>query len=416
MSLKSLIILCLFILSSSFSFAQSSTALKRKKQALQREINLLQRNANRAAKNKKLTLSQINALNAKIGLMQEKIGVINTEIRNLDHQISENTHTVTNLKGQLGQLKDEYAAMMRFAQRNRSSYERMMFIFASQDFNQAYKRIKYLQQFGQYRKKQADYIQGRQKDLKYKIVILDKNLKEKSNLLQEQENDRAKLDKNKSEQALVLNKYSRQEKQYKQDIAVRRKKQARLDRDIRAAILRDIAIAKKKADAAERAAVARARAANKKAPAVKAKTSGSYLNASAGSAKLSSNFQKNRGSLPWPVNGTITERFGKHMEGQASYINDGINIETAPGAAVHAVFAGTVRIASFQYGVYFILIKHGEYYTVYQNLKSVSVAVGSQVTTRQTIGIVANDGGRPQLQFQIRRGKVAQNPEGWISK
>lgn len=396
-----------------------------------------------------MTLSQINALNAKIGLMQEKITVINSEIRSLDNQITENTHTVSNLKGQLGQLKDEYANMMRFAQRNQGSYDKLMFIFASANFNQAYKRLKYLQQFGEYRKKQADYIQGKQKDLKYKIVILDKNLKEKNTLLQEQEDDRNKLDKNKSEQAVALNKYSKQEKQFKQDIAVRRRKQIKLDSDIRAAIARDIALAKKKAEAEARAAAiaaaakaralaaakaraaARARAAagakagspaakvpepEVTAAAVKEQTNAAYLNATPASAKLSAGFENNRGSLPWPATGTITERFGKHMEGQASYINDGINIETAPGAAVRAVYSGTVRIASLQYGAYFVLIKHGEYYTVYQNLKSVSVSVGSEVSARQTIGVVANDGGRPQLQFQIRRGKVAQNPEGWISK
>ena len=213
--------LLLFVLLTSVAFAQSSSELKRKKEAIQKEIELLQRNLKKTANNKKLTLGQINALNTKIKLMQEKITVINSEIRNLDNQIHENTNTVINLKGQLGQLKNEYAAMIRFAQRNKNAYDKMMFIFAAKDFNQAYKRIKYLQQFGQYRKKQADYIQGTQKDLNYKIVILDKNLKEKSHLLQEQETEKDKLGKNKTEQSAVLNKYSKQEKQFRQTIAAR---------------------------------------------------------------------------------------------------------------------------------------------------------------------------------------------------
>lgn len=424
MKLYKILFFLLFMLSASSLMAQSSAELKKKKEAIQREIDLLQKNANKAANNKKLTLGQINALNAKIRLMQSKISVINSEIKNLDNQIHENTNTVHNLKGQMGQLKKEYASMIRFAQRNRNAYDKMMFIFAAEDFNQAYKRIKYLQQFGQYRKKQADYIQGKQKDLNYKIVILDKNLREKSSLLHEQENEKSKLGKNKSEQAQVLNTYSKQEKQLKQDIAARRKTQAQLDRSIRSAIAREIEIARRKAEEeereAERAAAAKAKAENKPAPVAavsKPKTSGGYLTATPESAKLSSQFEGNRGSLPWPVaTGSITERFGAHMEGQASYTNDGVNIETSEGASVRAVFNGKVSKVGGLMGRSYVLIKHGEYFTVYQNLRSVSVSEGDNVTTKQTIGVVANDDGTPQLQFQIRRGMAAQNPEAWISK
>jgi septal ring factor EnvC (AmiA/AmiB activator) len=419
------LLLCLFFIGYAATVsAQSSSELKRKKEAIQREIDLLQKNAAKAANNKKLTLGQINALNAKIRLMQNKISVINSEMKNLDNQIHENTNIVHNLKGQLGTLKKEYASMIRFAQRNRNAYDKMMFIFASQDFNQAYKRIKYLQQFGQYRKKQADYIQGKEKDLNYRIVVLDKNLKEKSSLLQEQESEKNKLGKNKSEQSVVLNTYSKQEKQYKQDIAARERLRAQIDRNIRAAIAKEIEIARRKAEeeerAAERAAAAKAKAENKPAPvaaASKPKTSGSYLTATPESARLSSQFESNRGSLPWPVSvGTITQGFGRYMVGQAAAINDGIDIETTDGAAVRAVFNGKVTTIMPQLGRYFILIQHGEYFTVYQNLKSVSVSKGDQVTTKQTIGVVANDEGTPHLQFQIRRGQSPQNPEAWIAK
>jgi len=132
---------------------------------------------------------------------------------------------------------------------------------------------------------------------------------------------------------------------------------------------------------------------------------------------LSTAFESNRGSLPWPVaTGSITERFGKHMEGQASYVNDGVNIETAENSPVRAVFNGKVTTVMDQFGKYFVLIQHGQYFTVYQNLKSVTVAKGEEVSTKQTIGTVANSEGTPQLQFQIRRGMVAQNPEAWIAK
>lgn len=434
MKLIKFLFLLLFVLSASVAFAQSSSELKRKKEAIQREIELLQRNLNKTANNKKLTLSQINALNKKIGLMQDKITVINSEMKNLDNQIHENTNTVINLKGQLGQLKKEYGAMIRFAQRNKNAYDKMMFIFAAKDFNQAYKRIKYLQQFGQYRKKQAGYIQGTQKDLNYKIVILDKNLKEKSNLLHEQENEKDKLGKNKTAQSAVLNKYSKQEKQFRQDIATRKKQQAQLDRSIRAAIVREIELERKRAEEAARlaaakakaaaeAAAAKARAENRPAPAAaapvakpKANSSG-YLAATPEAAKLSAAFESNRGSLPWPVaSGSITESFGKHKEGQASYDNAGVTIQTAEGAGVRAVFNGKVSKVGNALGRYYVLIKHGQFFTVYQNLRSVSVSAGDDVSTKQNIGTVASSGDIPELQFQIYRGAVAQNPASWIAK
>ncbi|MEJ7560376.1 MAG: peptidoglycan DD-metalloendopeptidase family protein [Pedobacter sp.] len=419
MKLSKLLLLLFIIFFATGAMAQSSAELKRKKEALQREIDLLQKNANIAASSKKLTLGQINSLNAKIRLMQSKIGVINSEMKNLDNQIHENTNTVHTLKEQLEQLRKEYASMIRFAQRNRNAYDKMMFIFAASDFNQAYKRITYLQQFSNYRRKQSDYITGKEKDLSYKIVILDKNLRQKSSLLQEQENERTKLGRSKTEQAKVLNRFSREERQYKKDIAARRKVQVQLDRSIRSAIAREIEIERKKAEAEERLAAANANATpgSKPVAAAKSRTNAGYLNATPEAAKLSNAFESNRGSLPWPVAaGSITERFGNHMEGQASYTNDGVNIETAEGATVRAVFNGKVTTIRNQFGKYFVLIKHGEYFTVYQNLKSVSVSQGDEVTTKQNIGTVADNEGTPQLQFQVRRGMNAQNPEGWIAK
>ncbi|TCD00056.1 murein hydrolase activator EnvC family protein [Pedobacter psychroterrae] len=417
MKLKRLLFILLLIIATPNLFAQSSSELKRKKQALQREIELLQKNANKAATNKKLTLNQINNLNAQIGLMQNKIEVINSEIKGLDNRIHENTNSVKNLKGQLGSLRKEYANMIRFAQRNRNSYERMMFIFASKDFYQAYMRMKHIQQVGAYRKKQAGYIEVKEKNLKYEIVILDKNLKEKSHLVQEQLSEKDKLGQSKNKQSQALTKFSKQEQQLKQDIVLRKKKQASLDRDISTAIAREIAAARKKVEEEERKAAAKAKAANKPKPVVaKAKTSAEYLTASPKAAKLSSDFERNRGSLPYPVNGTITERFGKHMEGQATYVNNGVNIETSEGASVKAVFNGEVRSVACPGGTCYILIKHGQYFTVYQNLKSVSVSVGDNVTTNQAIGVVASTYGQNMLQFQIIRSKDFLNPEGWIRK
>jgi septal ring factor EnvC (AmiA/AmiB activator) len=386
---------------------------------------------NKAASGKKLTIQQINTINAQIRLRQDKIGTINSEIKNLDNQISQNTNTVHTLQGQLGDLKKEYAGMIRFAQRNRNSYDKMMFIFAAKDFNQAYKRIKYLQQFSQYRKKQAGYIENTQQDLNGKIKVLDKTLREKSDLLKEQQRERERLGKDKSEQSVVLNKLSKQEKQFKQDINTRIKQQAQIDKAIRLAIQRAIEEAKRKAAeeariaaakaAAEaRAAAAKAKAENRPAPAApaaaKEKSTNELLTNDAGSAKLAAGFENNRGRLPFPVSGTITEHFGVHKVDQASMNNEGVNITASEGAAVRAVFDGEVLGVSLIYGKYVVILMHGNYFTIYQNLRSASVSKGDKVSTRQTIGVLANSGDIAELHFEIMRGQTKLNPEAWISK
>ncbi|KIO78662.1 peptidase M23 [Pedobacter lusitanus] len=417
MKLHKLLLFLLFITFASTGFAQSSSQLKRKKEAIQREIELLQKNLNKASQGKKLTLSEIRALSAKISLMQNKITVINSEIKNLDNEIHENKNTVHSLQGQLAQLKKEYAGMIRFAQRNKNSYDKMMFIFAARDFNQAYKRIKYLQQFGQYRKKQADYIQGTEKNLNYKIVVLDKSLKAKSSLLHEQETEQSKLAKNKSEQASVLNKFSKQEKEFGRDIAKRKKQQSAIDREIRNAINREIALARKKAEEEARIAAAKARAESKPAPVEKAKTNSNYLTSTPEAARLSAGFENNRGRLPWPVaTGSITEGFGRHTEGQASYSNDGVNIMTSDGANVRAVFGGEVLFVRVIQGIYVVAIRHGDYFTIYQGLKSSGVSKGEKVETRQSIGTVATTSDGAVLHFEIMRGQSKLNPESWIAK
>ncbi|MBB2145869.1 peptidoglycan DD-metalloendopeptidase family protein [Pedobacter sp. LMG 31464] len=424
MKLKKLLLSLLFLVFCSSGFAQSSKELTRKKEALQRDIELAQKNLNRTTNGKKLTLSQINAIKAQVRLMQEKISTINSEMKNLDNQITENTGKVHNLQTRLSDLKKEYAGMIRFAQRNQNSYDKMMFIFAAKDFNQAYKRIKYLQQFGQYRKKQASYIQGTEKDLNNKIVVLDKDLKNKNSLLKEQVNEKGKLDKKKNEQAVVLNQLSKQEKQYKQDISKKKQQQAAIDKDIRAAIQREIALAKKKADdedrERQRIAAAKAKAENKPVPVTsspKAQTNSEALRATPEAAKLSAAFENNRGSLPSPVaNGYITSHFGTYMVDQASGRNEGVTYQTGEGAAVRAVFNGKVSTIFDKFGKYYVIIKHGEYFTVYENLKSVSVSKGQDVSTKQTIGVAGTTDGVPEVGFQIHRGSAPQNPESWIAR
>lgn len=413
---KYLLFLVILVLGTQVFAQQSSADLKRRKEALTREIEELNRTLNKTSSSKRLSLSQIKALNAKIRLREQKIRTINSEINLLDNKISENTQTVIKLQSDLNQLKKEYAEIMRFAQRNQGAYSRLMFIFASENFNQAFKRVKYLQQFTNYRKKQAGYIVSTQRDLNNQIAQLDKNKKEKTYLLNDEQKEKQTLGKEKNKQTKVLTGLNKQEKQLKQELSKKQKESIQLNRALQAAIAREIAAERKKAEDAASKEEAKTGVAAK--PLAKGS---SILSATPEAAKLSADFLGNRGRLPWPVaTGSITEGFGRHSYGQNVTIeNNGVDIQTSPGASVRAVFGGEVRKVFMPPGssTYVVMIRHGEYFTVYSNLRSVSVSAGQKVNVKQTLGSVATDptDGSTEVHFELWKGGTPQNPSGWLA-
>jgi septal ring factor EnvC (AmiA/AmiB activator) len=408
--------------------AQSSDELKRRRDKYTEELEKLNREYEETANNKKSTLKQLSLLKAQINLREEKITTINSEVRILDNQISESNNTVHSLQGQLNMLKKEYAAMILFAYRNQSSYNKLMFIFAAKDFNQSYKRLKYLQQFGSYRERQAQYIEGTEKDLHVKIVELDNTKKQKSTLLVDQVKEKQTLGKQKNDQSKVVDDLSKQQGQLKEQQKDLQRKIAKTKEEINAAIRREIAEARRKAEeeAARAAKLASAAAAangdNKnvttpKKAITKNSTASEVLNATPEAAKLSNDFLGNKGSLPWPVaNGVVIQGFGVYYTEGIKSESNGIEIKTNQDAPVRAVFEGTVASINNIYGTYTIIIRHGEYFTVYSNLKSVSVGKGQKVGTKQNIGTVATESsqGIPEVNFQLWKGSSPVNPKIWL--
>ncbi|MDB5012158.1 MAG: peptidase [Daejeonella sp.] len=402
------------------AFGQSSAELRRRKEALSREIETLSKSLNQTKSSKRLSLKQVKTLNTQIRLREEKINTINSEVRLLNNQISDNSNTVRSLQSQLAKLKKEYAGMVLFAFRNQSSYSKLMFIFASRDFNQAYKRLKYLQQFSEYRKKQVTYIQETQSDLHVKINELDHNKREKSNLLSDQQQEKQTLGKEKNSQSRVLSGLSRQEQELKKELKQKQVESSRLNRAIQNAINREIEEARRRAEEEARIAAAKAKAENKDAPTAKPLSKGSsILAATPESAKLSSDFLGSRGDLPWPVtSGIITEGFGIHRYGEnVTTENNGVDIKTAEGSSVRAVFSGEVAAVQNFAGSFAVLIRHGEYFTVYSNLRSVSVSKGQKVGLKQNLGTVLTDpnDGTTEVHFEVRKGALPLNPSSWLA-
>lgn len=427
------ITLLLLLLTVQISYGQSSSELKKRKVAINREIESLKKTRSKIDKNKKLSLAQINLLNAQIKLREEKIGTINSEIKILDNKISTNTSEVQSLQTDLSRLKKEYANMILFAFRNQGSYNKLMFIFAAKDFNQAYMRLKYIQQVGRFRKSQAKYIMTTQVTLKKQISILDKNKKEKSHLLTDQLTEKQTLGKDKDQQSKILNSLTKQQRTLQQQLAKKQKEASSLNSAIQAAIRKEILAEQRKAAErarlAEKARLAKLAATKAKAstkapasstspkPVAKIASGSSVLASSPEDAKLSSSFMGNRGRLQKPAQGIVTQGFGQYKyKSNVTLFNPGINIKTAAGAAVYAVFDGQVSQVFMVLNNYAVMIRHGEYFTIYSKLKSVSVSAGQKVDTRQNIGTVASDPaeGISEMQFQIWKGKSPIDPSGWV--
>ncbi len=400
-------LILLFLLLSCLApvFSQNKKELEKKKQQLQREIDETNRELQATSKSKSLTANQVSALKKKIRLRQELIGTINTELDGLSTQIVSTSSEITNLEHRMQQLKDEYANMIRFAQRNQGSYQRMMFVFASSDFNQAYKRLKYLQQYSENRKAQAALIDSTQNRLQSKKQLLEVQKQEKTSLRNSELKQKQTLEQDKKEQDKVFANLQDREKKLKKQLAEKQKAKKKLDKAIDDLIRKEIASAKKKATASGQKNV----------------TNSNVFSLTPEAQKLSSNFAGNKGKLPWPVEkGNITSSFGEHPHPELKGIvvkNNGIDIRSAANSQARAVFDGEVSgVITIPGANSAVIIRHGEYLSVYSNLESVFVKKGDKVTTRQKIGNVYTDTAEnlTELHLEIWKGTVKLDPSGWL--
>ncbi|MFZ4413165.1 MAG: murein hydrolase activator EnvC family protein, partial [Bacteroidales bacterium] len=390
---------------------------------------------NETKKNKQASLNQLVILKSQIGKREELISNINEEITVIVDEISTTEKSVDQLNQELASLKAEYTRMIIAANRNRSSYNVLMFVFASEDFNQAYQRLKYYQQYSVYRKKQIKLIQQTQDKLTHKKQVLETQRSTQKQLLSSNENEKSKLTK---EQVVKNQAVQNLQKTEKSLIKTLRKKEAeakKLQKDIERIIAEEVR-------KAQEAAIARAEAMRKKAtkPDVKSdvkvkeiakikieeekfKKSADIMSATPEEFELSASFTNNKGRLPWPTEkGIVSSTFGTHSHPELPGIvinNDGIDISCNRGANARSVFNGEVTaVISGPNGKQVVILRHGNFLTVYANLESVFVRRGDKITTKQRIGTIYTDTeeNKTILQFQIRKGNAKMNPSEWIAR
>ena len=393
---KSLLVFTVLFSSLFFSVelsAQNKKKLNSQIHQLEKEIAYTNEILKETKKNKDISLVQIKLLDQQIRKQESLIQKIRQEIQLVNKDIDDKQLLINKKEKELLALKDEYAKMIVYSRKNLNSYDRMMFVFASKDFNQAFKRLKYFEQYSEYRKTQVQIIQSKQDSLQLTINKLETLKEEKQGLRKKEESEKNQINKKKITQQRGLNKLKGKEKQLKKDLKKKNNQKAKLKKKI------------EKILAAE---------------ALKAKE----FSLTPDEILLSKGFEENKGKLPWPVlKGVVFSSFGEHAHPVLKGIkirNDGIDIVTNNGSAARSVFKGEVRsIISVPGSANFaILIKHGQFFSLYSNLEEVFVKPGDIVNLKQEIGKIAQDSedNTTKLQFQIWKSTSKMNPVQWLAR
>lgn len=414
-------VLFLLLVLASVGFSQSQKEkLQQSKQKLEKEINYTNKLLSETRRNQKNSLKEIQLLKSQIKQREKLISNINSELNLLNAEIKSNNDTIVVLKERLKVLREDYAKIVVHTYKNLNSTREtnpFLFVLAADNFQQAFNRIKYTPYLLDAHRRQFSKIANTQNSILKKLNELSTNKQEKETLLTKQGKEKERLNNEKTKKDKTVKNLSKKEKELQQKLANQQKQRKELQRKIDQIIAEEI----RKAEERKR----KQEAASKKAPNSGSNTTTKTTTKPAGSltltpeeANLAADFAGNRGKLPWPVEkGVITEPFGKKQHPDLPHVvteNNGINITTAAGSSVRAVFNGIVVSVINLGSTYGVILRHGNYFTVYSNLASVSVKANEKVKTKQTLGKMGAS--KTDVHFEIRRDKEILNPTTWIAK
>ncbi len=393
--------LLILLLSGVNAFSQSKKELEKRTKKLKKEIYLINGMLAETRKNKEHSLDELLKLKSKINARNGLINTMHQEVKLINQAIAKKQQKVTDLQQDIANLKKEYAKMIYYAFKRHDAYDKIMFIFASKDFNQAYKRLKYIQQYAEYRKSQAQLIIKSQKELARNIEILKQNKQENAVLIAAEEGEKQKLAIEKSEKENVVAKLQGKEQGLKNKLKKKRIAARKLQKAIERIIAEEIRKAREKAK--------------------KSGTNSKGFPMTPEALKLSNSFANNKGRLPWPVlQGVITDKFGKHPHPVLEGIvvnNNGIDISTTKGAFARAIFGGTVSSVAIIPGEgKVVMVRHGEYLSVYSYMSKVYVKKGDKIAVKQNLGLLVSetDKAKTQVHLEIWKGMTKLNPQYWI--
>ncbi|WP_293892486.1 peptidoglycan DD-metalloendopeptidase family protein [Flavobacterium sp.] len=391
--------------------------LEERKAKIQLEIQEKEQLLQSVKSKEKSVVTQLLLQQEKIGLKEKLINTTEKQTKLLGNDIYVNQIKINQLNRDLEQLRKDYAAMILKSYKSRSEQSRAMFLLSSENFLQAYKRAQYMKQYASYRKMQGQEIEGKTKQLVgfTNKILVQKTVKEK--LITENENEKKELVKEKQEQEKIANQIHKEKGKIVAEIKKKQQETRKIDAQIQRLIRETIAAANKKTAAAK----AKANPKTTTAESTKALESSAKIVLTSEGQLVANNFRANKGKLPWPVEkGAVSLAYGDQPHPIYKTLmvhNSGVEITTENGASARSVFGGEVtkviKLSPLNIAVF---IQHGDYFTVYQNLSSVSVGVGDKVSTKQILGKIRTNGdtGKTILKFLILQNTTYNNPASWL--
>jgi len=380
------------------NYQERQKQLEAQKISIKKEIQQINNLINDSRKKSRGLADELEDIQLKISVRDRLIRINNSQVNNLNNIISNQNERIADLEVDLKKLKDEYSKIVYSSYKKRSSEMKLMFLFASDNINQAFRRFQYFKQYSKYRKEQANKIVSLQEEISNNIDSLDKRKIEKQNVVKENQSVRQTLNQDRIKQNNLYKNLLKDQKNYAVEIQEKEKQARLIDNEIQKLIRLAIAESNNNNNSSNFALTPEGRL-------------------------ISSNFQSNKGRLPWPVReGVITRRFGTqpHPVVRTTTINsNGISIATSANSIAYSVFEGEVlSVYGFSGGNPGVLIRHGKYISNYQNLSSIFVKKGDKVMANDEIGIIfTNEStGKTVLKFNIFNELKPENPTIWLAR
>ncbi len=394
-----LIAILFTLLCQGVAIAQSRSSLENKRKKLLKEIKLTSELLSNTQKNRKSSVIALQTLNKQIETRDKLIQNISDQIDFLDEHINRNNSVIESLERDLQKFKEEYAKMIYYAYKTRNAYSKLLFIFSSETFNDAFRRIKYLQRYADHRKRQVELIDLTKKSLSKQVEKLEERKQEKKALLDSETEQKQLLSGEKQKKNDLIKTLKKKESSLLADIKKKKRDAEKLNKAIEDIIKKEIELARKKAEASKNA-----------------------MTLTPEAAKLSKDFVANKGKFPWPVErGVIIGTFGEHPHPVLPSVkvkNNGVDIKSPKGSIARAVFDG--EVVNIVYNPGFnnaIIVKHGEYFSVYSNIDKTFVKAGDKLSPKQDLGTVyTDDDGLTQIHFEIWQGTKKLNPAYWLAR
>ena len=414
---------CLFVWNASAQTTQKIKELENQRNELQQQIAESETLLRSTKKDVKSQLDNLALINGQIADRKKYINAIEQDVKSLNNEINALLRQLKTLQRDLKDKKDKYESSVQYMYRNKSIHEKLLFIFSAENLSQTYRRLRYVREYANFQRLQAVEIERKQKQVNAKKAELEVTRGAKEKLLKEGEAEKKRLEKQEKEKQGILNGLKRKQRGIQSEINKKRRSANKLNAQIDRLIEQEIEKARKRAE--EEARKTSAKEGKKptekpvsKQPVQKGTVDKFRMNSE--DRQLSGTFESNKGRLPMPITGpyVIVGRYGQYAVAKNVRLdNKGIDIRGKEGAKARAVFDGEVS-AIFKYnGLSNVLVRHGNYISVYCNLSSVSVAKGSKVKAKEEIGVVQKDAsGNAVLHFQLRKETTKLNPEVWLGR